>query len=83
MKEKEDSTVRNLRKKRWNIVLLPNKTVKEVAQDLGTTYSNLRRWRSEYSKRGEMAFPGDGREKLTSQEEKLKKLQKELNDTRF
>jgi len=42
-----------------------DKTVKEVASDLGIAHSNLRRWRSEYSKREELAFPGHGKENLT------------------
>ena len=63
--------------------LTSEKTVEEVARDLGISHHNLSRWRSEYSKRGELAFPGHGRENLTPQEEKLKKLQKELNDVRI
>ena len=38
------------------------KPVKEVAQDLGIADSNLRRWRAQYRKRGELAFPGHGKE---------------------
>ena len=60
-----------------------DKNVKEVAQDLGIAHSNLRRWRTEYSKRGELAFPGHDKENLTPQEEKVRKLQKELNEVRI
>ena len=59
------------------------KTAEEVARDLGISVSNLRRWRSQYKKRGELAFPGHGKENLTPQEEKLRKLQKELADTQI
>ena len=58
------------------------KSVEEVAQDLGITHSNLRRWRSQYRKRGEFAFPGNGRQKLTSQKEEIRKLEKELYEVR-
>jgi len=61
--------------------LTSEKSVKEVAQDLGISHHNLDRWRTQYRKRGELAFPGHGKENLTPQEEKLRKLQKELADT--
>jgi transposase len=54
--------------------------VEEVARDLGISPHNLTRWRKEYRKRRELAFPGHGKENLTPQEEKVRRLQKELND---
>ena len=45
--------------------LKSEKTVVEVAQDLGIAHSNLRRWRAQYGKNGELAFPGKSRQKLT------------------
>ena len=44
-----------------------DKTVKEVAKALSIAHSNLRCWRKEYSKRGELALSGHGGEKLTPQ----------------
>lgn len=37
--------------------LTSEKTVEEIARDLGIAHSNLRRWRAQYSKNGEIAFP--------------------------
>jgi transposase len=54
----------------------------EVAQDLGIAHSNLRRWRAQYGKNGELAFPGNGKQRLTPQEEEIRRLNKELNDVR-
>jgi len=54
--------------------------VGEVAGDLGIAYSNLKRWYVQYRKRGELAFPGHGKKRLTSQEEENRRLKKELND---
>ena len=45
--------------------LTSEKTVEEVARDLGIAHSNLRRWRAQYSKNGEIAFPGKGKQRLT------------------
>ena len=58
------------------------KSVEEVARDLGIAHSNLRRWRAQYRKSGELAFPDHGKERLTPQEEENRRLQKELNDIR-
>ena len=63
--------------------LASEKSVKEVARDLGISHHNLDRWRTQYRKRGDLAFPGHGKENLTPQEEKLRKLQKELADTQI
>ena len=59
------------------------KPVKEIAQDLGISDSNLRRWRAQYRKRGEFPFPGHGKEKLTPQEAENRRLKKELADTQI
>ena len=60
--------------------LASEKSVAEVARDLGIAYSNLKRWCTQYRKRGELAFPGHGRERLTPQEEENRRLKRELND---
>ena len=52
--------------------LTSEKTVEEVA------HSNLRRWRAQYGKKGELAFPGNGKQRLTPQEEEIRRLKKEL-----
>ena len=62
--------------------LTSEKTVEEVARDLGIAHSNLRRWRAQYGKNGELSFPGNGKQRLTPQEEEIRKLKKELYDVR-
>ena len=62
--------------------LTSEKTVVEVAQDLGIAPSNLRRWRTQYGKNGELASPGNGKQRLTPQEEEVRRLKKELYDVR-
>ena len=63
--------------------LTSEKTVEEVARDLGITHSNLRRWRAQYGKNGELAFPGgDGKQRHTPPEEEIRRLKKELYDVR-
>ena len=44
--------------------LSSGKTAEEVARDLGISPHNLKRWRTKYRKRGELAFPGHGNESL-------------------
>ena len=62
--------------------LTSEKTVEEVAHDLGIAHSNLRRWRAQFSKNGELAFPGNGKQRLTPQEEEIRKLKKELYEVK-
>ena len=62
--------------------LASEKSVEEVFQDLGIAHSKLRRWCAQYRKRGELSFPGHGKERLTPQEEENRRLKRELNDIR-
>jgi len=60
--------------------LTSEKTIEEVARDLGISHHNLNRWRTEYRKNGQLVFPGHGKENLTLQEEESRRLKKELID---
>ena len=59
-----------------------NKTIREIADDLGTSHHNLNRWRREYRQNGDSAFPGQGKQNLTSEDEEVKKLKKELDEVK-
>jgi len=48
--------------------LTSGKTIEEVGRDLGILLHNLSRWRTEYCKHGQPAFPGHSKENLMSQE---------------
>lgn len=58
-----------------------DKTVAEIADDLGTGKDFLYRWRLEYLARHGLAFPGNGKEALTSLQQKIRELEKKLKDT--
>jgi len=58
----------------------PGRTVGEVAENLGIAKDLLCRWRREHRAREGLAFPGHGREALTSQEQKIRELEKKLKD---
>lgn len=69
-----------------NAVLLSQeegRTVSEVARNLGIGKDLLYRWRREYLSREAFAFPGNGREPLSPQEQRIKDLEKELQDTKM
>ncbi|MCK8826569.1 IS3 family transposase [Natroniella acetigena] len=54
------------------------KTCKEIAEDLGLSYHNLIRWRKEYRDNKDQAFPGQGKQKLSPEQEEIKQLKEEL-----
>jgi len=83
MENKKRQYTQEFKKEAVEYSLASEKSIEEVARDLGISPHNLNRWRREYRKRGELAFPGHGKENLTPQEEKLRKLQKELTDTQI
>ena len=62
------------------LLLESGKTTEEVADDLGIYWGNLARWKREYKRDAEEAFPGMG--KLKPEDEELRKLKKENEDLR-
>jgi len=60
-----------------------DKTIKAVAEDLGTSPYNLSRWRREYTEKGDLSFPGKGKQKLTPEQEEVQRLKKELKETQI
>ena len=57
-----------------------NRTVAEVADNLGISPSLLQRWRKQFEADGSVAFPGQG--KLKPDDEEIRRLRRELADTR-
>ena len=66
-----------------NAVLLteePGRTVPDVADSLGITSDLIYRWRREFRKNGEIAFPGYGKMTLTPDQKRIRDLEKKLKD---
>lgn len=57
------------------LLLESGKTVEEVAADLGIYHGNLSRWKREYRRDAEGAFPGMG--KMKPEDEELRRLKRE------
>lgn len=58
----------------------PGYTTAQVAKNLGISESLLYKWRSRYEQKGELAFPGNGREALTEEQKENRELRKRLRD---
>jgi transposase len=56
------------------------KSLTQVARDLGIADSTLSHWCKRYRQQGEEAFPGSGHQ--TQQQEELRRLKRELDVTR-
>jgi transposase len=66
-----------------NAVLLteePDRSVRDVAEKLGIQPELIYRWRRQKRDRGELAFPGHGREALPEDQQKIRDLEKRLRD---
>ena len=66
-----------------NAVLLSeqaDRTVSEVAENLGICKDLLYRWRRQMNKQGEIAFPGNGKTALTQDQKRIRELEKKLKD---
>ena len=59
-----------------------DKSLAEIADDLGINRSVLARWRREFDELGNNAFPGNGLRKLSPLEEENLRLKKELADVK-
>ena len=58
----------------------PGRSVSSVADALGISKDLLYRWRRAQRNKGVLAFPGNGREALTSEQERIRELEKKLSD---
>jgi transposase-like protein len=58
----------------------PGRKVADVAENLGISKDLLYRWRKGQRFNKELAFPGNGREALTTQQEKIRELEKKLKN---
>ena len=62
------------------MVIEQDRPVSEVAENLGINPGVLQRWRKKFEADGSLAFPGHG--KLKPEDEEIRRLRKELVDTR-
>lgn len=58
----------------------PDRTVVEVADNLGVSADLLYRWRREQRKKDGLAFPGHGREALPPPDQRVRELERKLKD---
>ena len=61
----------------------PERTVANVSEGLGIRKDLLYRWRREHRSRQALAFPGNGKEALTLQQQRIRELEKKLKDTKM
>lgn len=54
--------------------------ISELARELGITAPQLYKWRKEFEEFGEGSFPGNGKLKLTPEQERIVELEKKLKD---
>lgn len=59
------------------LALQGDRSIQEVADNLGIHISNLRRWKKAYLAEGDHAFPGQGR--LPADEEEVHRLRREVD----
>jgi transposase-like protein len=57
------------------------RTVSGVAEGLGIHKDLIYQWRKQMKKEGELAFPGNGKQLLTEEQQRVKDLEKRLKDT--
>ena len=60
----------------------PERTIGQIADDLGIGRSTLTAWLRQHRQQGERAFPGHGRPVLTPEEEEIRRLKRELEITK-
>ena len=56
------------------------RSVSDVAESLGINRDLIHRWRREIRALGDISFPGHGRQALTDEQRRIKKLEKQLKN---
>lgn len=67
---------KEFKKNAVELVLEEEQSVRQTAKELGVSENTLHRWKREWNKNGEDAFPGKGTP-TTSKDEELKRLKRE------
>jgi len=58
--------------------------IKQLASELGIHPGNISRWRKEFLDKGEnLSFPGNGIEALTEEQKQIRRLEKELAESKL
>lgn len=63
-----------------NLCHSSERTVKDVAEELGIRAELLRRWKSEHGRLGANGFSGHGNRNLSDEQREILRLRKELRD---
>jgi len=71
----------DFKKEAVELSLEPGKTAKQVAEDLGVPLGTFTRWRCEYAKDRDNAFPGHGNQRPNDNE--VDRLRRELLDVKM
>ena len=58
----------------------PGRTAHSVEQSLGIANGMIGKWKRQLTKDGNLAFPGNGIEALTSEQKRIRDLEKRLRD---
>ncbi len=57
------------------------RTVVSVAEGLGIHKDLIYQWRRRLREKGELAFPGNGKQLLTAEQDRIRQLEKRLKET--
>ncbi len=57
------------------------RTVASVAESLGINKDLIYHWRKRLQEKGELAFPGNGKQLLTAEQERIRQLERKLKET--
>ncbi len=68
------------KKETVRLMVQGGRKITDLARDMGIHANVLRKWRQQYLKNSEHAFPGIGR--LKPEDEEIRRLKKELTDVR-
>jgi transposase-like protein len=63
-----------------HLSLEEGRTVSGVAESLGINKDLIYQWRKQLKRKGELAFPGNGKQLLTEEQQRIKDLEKKLKD---
>lgn len=58
----------------------PGRTVADVAEGLGIHKDLIYQWRKQLERQGGLAFPGNGKQNLPHEQQRIKELEKKLRD---
>lgn len=83
MARKRKTYTKDFKQETVKLIIEQNQSPSDVSRSLGINLSSVNRWVTQYRNDSEKAFPGNGKQNLTSEQQRIKALEAEVRQLKM